>query len=129
VGIYTCIRSLSGGVAGVAAWGVSSSLGTGTQAVVFATLAAAVVAEPLDVAFAAVTLRLRGGRGADVVKALGPVTLASIPSTSQSSALGDCVSATLALDPRPLLRARTCRAQRLFALYQASANSPKDYPK
>jgi putative nucleotidyltransferase with HDIG domain len=118
-GIYTCIRSLSGGVAGVAAWGVSSRLGTGTQAVVFATLAAAVVAEPLDVAFAAVTLRLRGGRGIDVVKALGPVTLASIPLyipivTLLGIAYRQLSPWTLALFFVPALA-----AQRLFALYQS----------
>lgn len=117
-GIYTCIRSLSGGVAGVAAWGVSS-LGTGTQAVVFATLAAAVVAEPLDVAFAAITLRLRGGRGFDVVKALGPVTVASIPLyipivTLLGIAYRQLSPWTLALFFVPALA-----AQRLFALYQS----------
>jgi putative nucleotidyltransferase with HDIG domain len=117
-GIYTCIRSLSGGVAGVAAWGVSS-LGVGTQAVVFATLAAAVVAEPLDVAFAAITLRLRGGRGVDVVKALGPVTVASIPLyipivTLLGVAYRQLSPWTLALFFVPALA-----AQRLFALYQS----------
>jgi putative nucleotidyltransferase with HDIG domain len=118
-GIYTCIRSLSGGVAGVAAWGVSSILGTGTQAVIFATLAAVVVAEPLDVAFAAMTLRLRGGRGFDVVKALGPVTLASIPLyipivTLLGIAYRQLSPWTLALFFVPALA-----AQRLFALYQS----------
>lgn len=118
-GIYTCIRSLSGGVAGTAAWGVSSTLGTGTRAVVFATLAAAVVAEPLDVVFAAVTLRLRGGRGKDVVRALGPVTAASIPLyipivTLLGVAYRQLSPWTLALFFVPALA-----AQRLFALYQS----------
>src|SRR5207248_7321842 len=72
-GIYTCLRSLSGGVAGTAAWGVSAAYGTKTAGIVGATLVAAIVAEPLDVALAAITLKLRGGRGLDVVRALGPV--------------------------------------------------------
>src|SRR5579872_6082090 len=32
-GIYTCIRSISGGVAGVAAWGVDARWGVGTTAI------------------------------------------------------------------------------------------------
>jgi hypothetical protein len=118
-GIYTCIRALSGGMAGTAAWATGFVVGARTTGVVVATVAAAVVAEPLDVAFASLTMRLRGGRGAEVVKALGPVAMASIPFYTPIVALlavaYDQVSPwSLALFFVPALA-----AQRLFALYQS----------
>jgi putative nucleotidyltransferase with HDIG domain len=118
-GIYTCIRSLSGGVAGSAAWGASSLAGANTTAVVAATLAAAVVAEPLDVAFAAATLRLRGGRGLDVVKALGPVTLASIPLYIPIVAVLGIAYRQVSPWSLALFFVPALAAQRLFALYQS----------
>ena len=118
-GIYTCIRSLSGGVAGAAAWYASAGFGTKTAGVVGATLAAAVVAEPLDVAFAAITLRLRGGRAIDVVRALGPVTLASIPLYSPIVALLGIAYRELSPWTLALFFVPALAAQRLFALYQS----------
>ena len=118
-GIYTCIRSLSGGVAGAAAWAASTSFGTTTAGVVAGTLAAAVVAEPLDVAFAAVTLRLRGGRALDVVRALGPVTLASIPLYIPIVAILGIAYRELSPWSLALFFVPALAAQRLFALYQS----------
>ena len=97
------------------------------QAWSFATLAAAVVAEPLDVAFAALTLRLRGGRGLDVVRALGPVALASIPLYSPIVALlGVAYRATFAVDTRAVLRSSSCGAKRCSLYTKASENWPRD---
>jgi len=118
-GIYTCIRSLSGGVGGAAAWGAAALVGPDTAGVVAATLAAALVAEPLDVAFAAVTLRLRGGKGFDVVRALGPVTLASIPLYIPIVVLLGIAYRQLSPWALALFFVPALAAQRLFALYQS----------
>jgi putative nucleotidyltransferase with HDIG domain len=118
-GIYSCLRSLSGGIAGLAAWGATAAFGVGTAGIAMATLAAAVVAEPLDVAFAAFTMRLRGGRGREVFLALGPVVLASIP--LYTPIVGLLGIAYLELSPwtLALFFVPALAAQRLFALYQS----------
>ncbi len=83
-----------------------------------ATLVASVVAEGLDVVFAAMTMRLRGGRAREVAAALGPVAIASIPLYTPIVALlglayREFSPWTLALFFVPALA-----AQRLFGLYQ-----------
>jgi len=117
-GIYTCIRAISGGAAGVAAWAATGAFGTKTGAIVVATLAAAVVAEPMDVAFSALTLKLRGGRASDVVHALGPVALASIPLYTPIVALLGIAYTQLSAWALALFFVPALAAQRLFALYQ-----------
>lgn len=118
-GIYTCLRSLYAGLAGLAGLAATAHFGRGTTGIAFATLAAAVVAEPLDVAFAALTMRLRGGHSREVVTALGPVAVASIPLYTPIVALLGIAYRqfspwTLALFFLPALA-----AQRLFGLYQS----------
>jgi putative nucleotidyltransferase with HDIG domain len=97
-GIYSCLRSLSGGIAGLAAWGATAAFG---------------------VAFAAFTMRLRGGRGREVFLALGPVVLASIP--LYTPIVGLLGIAYLELSPwtLALFFVPALAAQRLFALYQS----------
>jgi putative nucleotidyltransferase with HDIG domain len=118
-GIYTCIRALSGGVAGTAAWAATAAVGTKTAGIVAATLAAAVVAEPLDVAFAALTMRLRGGRGRDVIKAMGPVAAASIPLYTPIVALLGVAYRQVSPWSLALFFVPALAAQRLFSLYQS----------
>ena len=118
-GIYSCIRALSGGVAGTAAWAVAAAVGTKTTGVIVATLAAAVVAEPLDVAFASLTMRLRGGSGLEVVKAMGPVTVASIPLYTPIVALLGVAYLQVSPWSLALFFVPALAAQRLFALYQS----------
>lgn len=118
-GIYSCLRSLSGGFAGLAAWAASSAFGTNTEGVAMATLAAAIVAEPLDVAFAALTMRLRGGRAREVVSALGPVALASIPLYTPIVGLLGIAYRQLSPWTLALFFVPALAAQRLFALYQS----------
>ncbi|HEX7082480.1 MAG TPA: HD-GYP domain-containing protein [Gaiellaceae bacterium] len=117
-GIYTGIRTLSGGVAGTVAWGVIGIWGDGTIATAGATVAAVLIAEPMDVGFAALTMRLRGGSARDVARALGTVGAASIPLylpivAVLSIAYREFASWTLVLFFVPALA-----AQQLFALYQ-----------
>lgn len=118
-GIYTCLRAISGGVAGGAAWTAQAVVGTTTARVVVATLAAAVVAEPLDVALTALTMRLRGGRATDVVRALGPVAGASIPLYTPIVALLGVAYEQLSPWTLALFFVPALAAQRLFALYQS----------
>jgi putative nucleotidyltransferase with HDIG domain len=118
-GIYTCIRSISGGVAGIAALAATDAFGSETTAVVVGTLAAVVVAEPLDVAFSALTMRLRGGRAIDVVRALGPVAVASIPLYTPIVGLLGVAYRQLSPWSLALFFLPALAAQRLFGLYQS----------
>lgn len=118
-GIYTCIRSISGGVAGVAALAATNAFGSKTTSVVVGTLAAVVVAEPLDVAFSALTMRLRGGKAIDVVRALGPVAVASIPLYTPIVGLLGVAYRQLSPWSLALFFLPALAAQRLFGLYQS----------
>lgn len=118
-GIYTCIRALCGGLAGCAAWLVSVHVDSSTPRILAATATAAVVLEVLDVAFVALTLRIRGRSAASSFRALGPVAAASVPLyTPLVAMLGIAYTQlspwTLAFFFLPALA-----AQRLFALYQS----------
>jgi putative nucleotidyltransferase with HDIG domain len=117
-GIYTCIRALSGGFAGATAWAAVALVGTKTSGIVAATLTAAVVVETLDVAFAALTMRLRGGRALDVIKAMGPVAGASIPLYTPIVALLGVSYRQVSPWSLALFFVPALAAQRLFALYQ-----------
>jgi putative nucleotidyltransferase with HDIG domain len=118
-GIYTCIRAISGGVAGSAAWATVDLVGTKTVGVIVATVVAAIVAEPLDVAFSALTLRLRGGRAREAIGVLGPVALASIPLYTPIVALLAIAYRQLSPWTLALFFVPALAAQRLFALYQS----------
>jgi putative nucleotidyltransferase with HDIG domain len=117
-GIYTCVRAIYGSVAGFAALAAPSLVANGTARLAIATVIAAVVAESLDVAFAALTLRLRGGDPWGFVRMFVPIVVAALslycPIVAMlSAAYVDVSPWTLALFFLPALA-----AQRLFALYQ-----------
>ena len=119
-GVYTCIRALSGGAAGYGAWAVHAAAGTKIIGVLGGIAAAAAIAEPLDVMFSALTMRLRGGRAWDVVKALGPMALAAIP--FYTPIVGMLGAAYTLLSPWTLafFFVPALAAQRLFGLYQST---------
>ena len=117
-GVYTCIRAIYGAAAGFAALGVASLFSGDVTQLVVATATAALVAEPLDVIFAALTLKLRGGRTAPFLRMFTPIVFASVVLYIPIVALLTVAYAevspwTLALFFLPALA-----AQRLFALYQ-----------
>jgi HD-GYP domain-containing protein (c-di-GMP phosphodiesterase class II) len=117
-GIYTCIRAIYGSVAGFAALAAPSLVTNEVARLAVATVIAAVVAETLDVAFAALTLMLRGGDAWRFVRMFVPIVLAALslycPIVALlSAAYVDVSPWTLALFFLPALA-----AQRLFALYQ-----------
>lgn len=117
-GVYTCIRALYGGAAGLAAETVSGRLGVGIGAIVVATTVAVLVAEPLDIAFAALTWRLRGGRAAEIVRAAAPIMAAAIPLYAPVVALLAIAYVQLSPWTLPLFFVPALAAQHLYALYQ-----------
>jgi putative nucleotidyltransferase with HDIG domain len=117
-GIYTCVRAIYGSLAGFAALVAPSLVTNQVARLAIATVIAAVVAESLDVAFATLTLALRGGDAWRFVRMFVPIVLAALslycPIVAMlSAAYVDVSPWTLALFFLPALA-----AQRLFALYQ-----------
>jgi putative nucleotidyltransferase with HDIG domain len=117
-GVYTCVRSIYGATAGFAAFAIAPLFAAGVARLVVATCVAALVAEPLDVVFGTLTLRLRGGMAWPFVRMFVPMLIVSVslytPIVALLAVAYDKVSPwTLALFFLPALA-----AQRLFGLYQ-----------
>ena len=117
-GVYTCIRAIYGSAAGFTALAAPSLVSNDIARLAIATLIAAVVAEALDVGFAALTLKLRGGDAWQFILMFVPIVLAAISLYTPivallSLAYIDVSPWTLALFFLPALA-----AQRMFALYQ-----------
>ena len=117
-GIYTCIRVIYAAVAGFAAAAVATRVHDSDFRLLAATATAALVAEPLDVVFGALTLGLRGGEPMPFLRMFVPILFAAMslytPIVGVLVIAYDRVSPwTLALFFVPALA-----AQRLFALYQ-----------
>lgn len=117
-GVYTCIRGLSGVGAGLAAAAIHRTAYGSTSQVVLATLAAATVAESLDVGSLALTLPLRGRSPVPAIKMMTPIALISaalyVPLVALLATAYEHISPwTLALFFVPAVG-----AQRLYALYQ-----------
>lgn len=117
-GTYTCTRALTGGAAGLSAAAVVTLVDSDVAALTLATLAAAFVAEPLDVGFVALTMRFRGLPSIEALRALAPVTLASIPLYTPVVAVLGIAYRELSPWTLPLFFVPALAAQRLFALYQ-----------
>jgi HD-GYP domain-containing protein (c-di-GMP phosphodiesterase class II) len=117
-GIYTAVRAIYGAAAGLAALYARKMFGSTVGQVVAATAAATVVAEPLDLLFAALTYHLRGGRGRDIVKKSGPMVIAAMPFYAPVVALLAVAYDQVSPWTLPLFLAPALAAQRLFALYQ-----------
>lgn len=125
-GIHTCARALTGAVAGVAATEVAGAAPTTAGVIALSTIVAAVVAEPLDVGFAALTAVLRGLGTWSVVKALAPVMLASIPLYAPVVAVLGIAYRELSPWTLPLFFVPALAAQRLFSLYQEQRRLAED---
>jgi putative nucleotidyltransferase with HDIG domain len=115
---YTFSEAITAGVAGLAiaysATFVSSEMGS----IALSALVGALMAQALDVIFACVTLRLRGGKASSVVTMLGPAVVASVPLYAPVVAL--LAFAYKAMSPWTLVLflVPAFAAQRLFLLYQ-----------
>ena len=117
-GVYTCIRAIYGGAAGFAALGVSDITSQGTTRLVAATVAATFVAEPLDLAFAAFTLRLRAGSAMAFLRMCAPMY--AVSACLYTPIVAALTVAYVDVSPwtMPLFFLPALAAQRLFGLYQ-----------
>ncbi len=117
-GIYTCIRAIYGGAAGVGALLGAGAVGSVAGKVAIATIVAVVVAEVLDLLFAELTFYLRGGQAGTTLRAILPTTVASIPMYAPLVAGLGIAYVEFSPWVLPLFLAPALAAQRLFSLYQ-----------
>jgi len=114
--LYTSSRSLTGAVAGLIAVDLSHA---SLPSILAATGAAAVSTQLLDLAFAAIVFTLRGhGSPLAVVRALGPLSLASMPLYVPVVALLALGYEAVSPWVLPLFLAPALAVQRSFSLYQ-----------
>jgi len=118
--VYTATRGLNGGITGLVALSVADVASSQLGSIVVATLAGAVTAQLLDIAFACLTVWLRGTtRPWDTARTIAPVALSAVPLYGPvvvflTIAYQELSPWTLVLFFVPALA-----AQRLFALLQA----------
>jgi len=117
--VHTCIRAIYGAAAGFAALAAGDLFNVGvTTRLVIATVTAAVVAEPLDLAFGAVTAKLRTGRGLDLVRMCAPMYAVSVCLYTPIVAALTVAYTEVSPWTLPLFFIPALAAQRLFGLYQ-----------
>jgi putative nucleotidyltransferase with HDIG domain len=118
-GVYTCIRGIYGAIAGFAAVAASDAVDAGTVTkLVVATVTAAVIAEPLDLAFGAFTLKLRTGRGLHLIQMCAPMYAVSVCLYTPIVAALTVAYTEVSPWTLPLFFIPALAAQRLFGLYQ-----------
>jgi putative nucleotidyltransferase with HDIG domain len=118
-GIYTSTRSITGGITAVVAGVAGASIGHTLTSIVVATTAGAFVAQILDAGFAALTLKLRRAASlVEVLRALGPLSLAAVPLYTPVVAFLAFAYGSLSPLTLPLFFVPALAAQRLFALYR-----------
>jgi len=117
--VYTCVRSITGAVTGLVAVHVLRLTSSQLGAVFLATCLAALVSELLDLGFAALTYRLRGGLDArQVLGAIVPTAMASLPLCVPVVALLAYAAEQVSIWILPVFFLPALAAQRLFVLYQ-----------
>ncbi len=118
-GVYTGIRGVYGATAGFAAAAAMSAVSTGgTTQIVAATVAAALVAEPLDLLLVAFTGRLRGRSMVLFLRMCGPMYALSMCLYTPIVAALAVAYADVSPWTLPLFFLPALAAQRLFGLYQ-----------
>ena len=124
--IYTSSRSITGAVSGFVAIGIQQAVSSPGAAIAIATASAAVAGEVLDGAFAAATLKLRGGKASSVVSTLIPVAPAALALYVPVVAV--LALAYLELSPwtLALFFIPALAAQRTFGLYQEQRRLAED---
>jgi len=118
--IYTCTRSINGGLAGLVAASAGDLVGSRAGSVLIASFAAVLVAQVLEIVFVTLTLWLRGtGTMMAVLRAFAPVLPSSV--TLYTAVLAPLALAYTELSPWSVLLflLPAIAAQRLFAMYQA----------
>lgn len=125
-GTYTCTRSLTAGMAGLAAAAVGATVHSASAAIALSTLAAALVAEPLDLGFVALTRKFRGLPSFEALLALAPVTVASVTLYTPVVAVLGIAYRELSPWTLPLFFVPALAAQKLYALYQQQRRLTED---
>jgi putative nucleotidyltransferase with HDIG domain len=126
-GVYTSSRALTGGATGVVAQATMSVPVNHVAATAFSAVAGALVATMMDIAFTAVTMRLRGRASvASVIKLLAPASVASVPLYAPLVALLVIAYEELSAWTLPLFFVPAMAAQRLFVLYEHQRQLAED---
>jgi putative nucleotidyltransferase with HDIG domain len=124
---YTCSRAITAAIAGFAAVGAGVLFSSQIASIVGATLAAAVTAEGLDVAFAATINKLRRNGGwVEAARALVPMGLGSVPLYAPLVAVLAIAYYKLTPWTLVLFFVPALAAQRLFVLYQEQRRLAED---
>jgi putative nucleotidyltransferase with HDIG domain len=117
-GVYTCIRAIYGALAGFAALWAKLATGGGSTSLIAATVAAAFVAETLNLLFAALTFSLRQHRGRELLRACAPMALFSVALYTPIVAALAVAYTEVSRWTLPLFFIPALGVQRLFGLYQ-----------
>lgn len=124
--IYTSSRSITGAISGFVALGVQQSVSSRGAAIAIATASAAVAGEILDGAFAAATLKLRGGKASSVISTLIPVAPAALALYVPVVAVLGLAYLELSPWTLALFFIPALAAQRTFVLYQEQRRLAED---
>jgi putative nucleotidyltransferase with HDIG domain len=117
--IYSASRSITGGIAGIAAAQASSLSSDQIGAIALGTLAGAMTIEVLDLTFVLVTLKLRRAEAlGDAARTLGAVAVAALPLQAPVVAMLAYVYEDISPWTLPLFLIPAMAAQRLSIMYQ-----------
>ncbi len=117
-GIFTCTRAIYGAAAGFAAVAVAPIASGATSQLVLATATAALVAEPLDLAFTVLTLWIRRGQPLAFLRMCAPMYTVSVCLYTPIVAALAIAYTQVSPWTLPLFLLPALAAQRLFGLYQ-----------
>jgi putative nucleotidyltransferase with HDIG domain len=116
---YTSTRSITAGCAGLTALLIQAGENNSITSLVIATAVSALLAEMLDIAFGALTGRVRGNASMrEVLTELGPLALASVPLYAPVVAVVAIAYTAVSPLTLPLFLVPALAAQRLHAMYQ-----------
>lgn len=126
-GVYTSNRALTGGATGVVTQAALDISVNDVAVTAIAAVLGALVATTLDIAFTAVTMRLRGRASISaVIKMLAPAVIASVPLYAPLVALLVIAYQELSAWTLPLFFVPALAAQRLFVLYEHQRQLAED---
>jgi putative nucleotidyltransferase with HDIG domain len=126
-GVYTCIRAIYGAAAGFAATAAYNLADAGTVTrLVVATVTAALIAEPLDLLFGAMTFKLRTGKGFHLITMCAPMYALSVCLYTPIVAALTVAYTQVSPWTLPLFFLPALAAQRLFGLYQEQRQLAKE---
>ena len=123
---YASARFITGAVAGLIAQNLIGVTRSQFGGLLIATLAAAVVAETVDMLFASVTARIRGRSIKGVLRTLSPLLLTSVPLYAPLVAVLALAYTEVSPWTAPLFFIPALAAQRLFGMYQQQRQLAQD---